>query len=166
MAEDNNPFRLATITLDERSILRRTREIEQERDIAIYDLLESNSFRPQGSQGGPYNLELGIEAIFLDAEFEVVGSALRALGAKAVALEQIVDRDVALLLDLAGAAQDAALVERDGGQTEGVVVLRHASARLVQACRDGAGMGVETFRLGQRDRVRADLGHGARRAGQ
>ena len=58
---DEPVFRLAAITLDERSIVRRTREIEQERDIAIYDLLESNSFRPEGSHGGPYDLMLGIE---------------------------------------------------------------------------------------------------------
>ncbi|HUO89873.1 MAG TPA: UPF0262 family protein [Rhizomicrobium sp.] len=54
-------FRLIAVTLDERTIVRRTREIEQERDIAIYDLLESNSFRPEGSEGGPYQLILGIE---------------------------------------------------------------------------------------------------------
>jgi uncharacterized protein (UPF0262 family) len=53
--------RLAAIVLDERSIVRRTREIEQERDIAIYDLLEANSFVPEGSGGGPYKLVLGIE---------------------------------------------------------------------------------------------------------
>ena len=58
---DAQPFRLTAITLDERSIVRRTREIEQERDIAIYDLLEGNSFRPEGSPGGPYKLVLGIE---------------------------------------------------------------------------------------------------------
>jgi len=58
---DESPFRLTAITLDERSILRRTREIEQERDIAIYDLLEGNSFRPEGSHGGPYKLVLGVE---------------------------------------------------------------------------------------------------------
>ena len=58
---DESPFRLTAITLDERSIVRRTREIEQERDIAIYDLLEGNSFRPEGSPGGPYKLVLGIE---------------------------------------------------------------------------------------------------------
>ena len=60
MAEDS-PFRLAAIVLDERTIVRRTREIEQERDIAIYDLLESNHFHPEGSPGGPYKLVLGIE---------------------------------------------------------------------------------------------------------
>jgi uncharacterized protein (UPF0262 family) len=58
---DASPYRLSAIVLDERSIVRRTREIEQERDIAIYDLLESNSFAPEGSHGGPYRLVLGIE---------------------------------------------------------------------------------------------------------
>ena len=60
MSNDSS-FRLSSITLDERTIVRRTREIEQERDVAIYDLLESNSFAPTGSQGGPYRLVLGVE---------------------------------------------------------------------------------------------------------
>ena len=59
MADD--AFRLSAITLDERSIVRRTREIEQERDVAIYDILEANSFRPEGSQGGPYKLVLSVD---------------------------------------------------------------------------------------------------------
>ena len=59
MAEDK--FRLSAINLDERSIVRRTREIEQERDIAIYDILEGNVFQPEGSQGGPYKLVLSVE---------------------------------------------------------------------------------------------------------
>jgi len=60
MAEPSH-HRLSAIVLDERSIVRRTREIEQERDIAIYDLLEANNFVPEGSGGGPYKLVLGIE---------------------------------------------------------------------------------------------------------
>ena len=60
MSSDSS-FRLSSITLDERTIVRRTREIEQERDVAIYDLLESNSFAPAGSPGGPYKLVLGVE---------------------------------------------------------------------------------------------------------
>jgi uncharacterized protein (UPF0262 family) len=59
VAED--AFRLSAITLDERSIVRRTREIEQERDIAIYDILEANRFKPEGSHGGPYKLVLSVE---------------------------------------------------------------------------------------------------------
>ena len=56
-----SPFRLVGIVLDEASVVRRTREIEQEREIAIYDLLEANSFAPRGSSGGPYRLVLGVE---------------------------------------------------------------------------------------------------------
>src|SRR5271155_4759701 len=54
-------FRIVKISLDEQSVVRRTREIEQEREIAIYDLLEGNYFAPAGSHGGPYRLVLGIE---------------------------------------------------------------------------------------------------------
>jgi uncharacterized protein (UPF0262 family) len=57
----DSPFRLVSILLDEASVVRRTREIEQEREIAIYDLIESNSFAPIGSAGGPYNLVLAVE---------------------------------------------------------------------------------------------------------
>jgi uncharacterized protein (UPF0262 family) len=52
--------RLVAVTLDEASIGRSGPDIEHERAIAIYDLLEENSFRPAGHQGGPYALNLGI----------------------------------------------------------------------------------------------------------
>jgi uncharacterized protein (UPF0262 family) len=54
-------FRINVIELDERTVVRRTREIEQEREIAIYDLLEANSFRPVESKGGPYKVVLSVE---------------------------------------------------------------------------------------------------------
>src|SRR5271154_2836020 len=57
----SDAFCIIDIALDEQSVVRRTREIEQEREIAIYDLLEANHFAPAGSTGGPYNLVLGIE---------------------------------------------------------------------------------------------------------
>jgi uncharacterized protein (UPF0262 family) len=60
MTEDGR-FRLTAVTLDERTVVHRTRQIEQEREIAIYDLLEANSFHLAGSQGGPYRLVLGVE---------------------------------------------------------------------------------------------------------
>lgn len=60
MTRDDS-FRLVAVTLDERTVVRRTRQIEQEREIAIYDLLEANSFAPSGSPGGPYRLLLAIE---------------------------------------------------------------------------------------------------------
>ena len=52
--------RLSAITLDDESGMRRTRAIEQEREVAIYDLLEANVFRLEGSAGGPYCLTLKV----------------------------------------------------------------------------------------------------------
>jgi uncharacterized protein (UPF0262 family) len=52
--------RLVKVTLDEESIGRSSREIEHERAVAIYDLLEENSFCPVGHDGGPYALRLAI----------------------------------------------------------------------------------------------------------
>ena len=54
-------FRLSAITLDEHSVVQRSRAVEQEREVAIYDLLEANVFKPDGSPGGPYHLTLGVE---------------------------------------------------------------------------------------------------------
>ncbi|HEY2444774.1 MAG TPA: UPF0262 family protein [Rhizomicrobium sp.] len=59
--EGASRFRLVAVELDEHTVVRRTREIEQEREIAIYDLLEANHFAPRGSEGGPYRLLLAVE---------------------------------------------------------------------------------------------------------
>jgi len=56
-----NDFRIADIKLDERSVIRRTPEIDHDRSVAIFDLLEENHFAPAGSDGGPYALHLSIE---------------------------------------------------------------------------------------------------------
>ena len=53
--------RIASIVLDEASVVRRTPEIEHERKVAIFDLLQENVFAPNGSDGGPYSLHLSIE---------------------------------------------------------------------------------------------------------
>src|SRR5438270_5745566 len=65
-------FRLVAVELDEHTLVRRTREIEQEREVAIYDLLECNSFAPRGSPGGPYRLVLSCEEnrLVLDIRLE------------------------------------------------------------------------------------------------
>jgi len=58
---DDENGRLVAVTLDESSIGRANRDIEHERAVAIYDLIEDNSFRPHGHAGGPYALNLGID---------------------------------------------------------------------------------------------------------
>ena len=52
--------RLVAVTLDESSIGRSNRDVEHERAVAIYDLLEQNFFAPVGRAGGPYTLHLSI----------------------------------------------------------------------------------------------------------
>ena len=52
--------RLVAIDIDEASIARSTPDIEHERAVAIYDLIEANHFAPVGHDGGPYRLALAI----------------------------------------------------------------------------------------------------------
>jgi len=52
--------RIIDIELDERSILKRNADIEQERRIAIFDLLEKNSFAVPGHDG-PHRVRLRVE---------------------------------------------------------------------------------------------------------
>ena len=52
--------RLVAVTLDETSIGRGNPDQEHERAIAVYDIVESNSFGVPGYDGGPYSLHLGI----------------------------------------------------------------------------------------------------------
>ena len=52
--------RLVAVVLDEQSIGRSNPDVEHERQVAIYDLLEQNSFAPLGHDDGPYTLHLSI----------------------------------------------------------------------------------------------------------
>jgi uncharacterized protein (UPF0262 family) len=52
--------RIVDITLDEQSVARRTAEVEHERAVALFDLLEENDFALVGGEAGPYKLHLGI----------------------------------------------------------------------------------------------------------
>ena len=50
--------RLIAITLDEKSTATTNSNIEHEREVAIFDILESNKFELEGRPGGPYELTL------------------------------------------------------------------------------------------------------------
>jgi len=52
--------RLINVTLDDASIGRGNADQEHERSIAIYDLIEDNSFSLPGHDGGPYQLNIGL----------------------------------------------------------------------------------------------------------
>ncbi|WP_439572807.1 UPF0262 family protein [Phreatobacter sp.] len=52
--------RLVAVTIDEASIGRSSADVEHERAVAIYDLLEDNSFCPVGMENGPFALHIAL----------------------------------------------------------------------------------------------------------
>jgi uncharacterized protein (UPF0262 family) len=60
--------RITGITLDEHTVVRRSPDIEHERAVAIFDLLEENRFAPASGLHGPFDLHLAIEENRLNIE--------------------------------------------------------------------------------------------------
>jgi uncharacterized protein (UPF0262 family) len=58
--EDLTKHRLQSVEIDEVSLGAASRDQEQERQIAIFDLLEQNYFHPEGAPTGPYDLKMGL----------------------------------------------------------------------------------------------------------
>jgi len=57
----NTNDRLVEVVLDDESIGRATPDIEHERAVAIFDLIEDNMFRPATDEiGGPYKLKISV----------------------------------------------------------------------------------------------------------
>jgi uncharacterized protein (UPF0262 family) len=57
---DERAGRIAEIHLDSGSIVRWSREVEHERQVAMFDLLEGNSFALVDGFAGPYRVELSL----------------------------------------------------------------------------------------------------------
>ncbi len=53
--------RLEAIEIDEVSLAPASRDVEHERQVAIFDLLEENSFQPDGAEAGPYALRISLQ---------------------------------------------------------------------------------------------------------
>jgi uncharacterized protein (UPF0262 family) len=77
--------RIVKIDLDERSVVRRNADIEHERAVAIFDLLEENQFVPTAGHEGPFHLQIGLEEGRLIVEIR--DTAARQLDRFAVALQ-------------------------------------------------------------------------------
>jgi uncharacterized protein (UPF0262 family) len=60
MTDDRAAHRLQSIEIDEASLAAVSRDQEQERQIAIFDLVEDNYFQPEGAAGGPYDLKIAL----------------------------------------------------------------------------------------------------------
>lgn len=58
--KEKSPDRLVEITLDQKSLGRATANIEHEREVAIFDILDGNVFRIESIDEGPYKLSLAL----------------------------------------------------------------------------------------------------------
>lgn len=58
--KEKPPTRLVEVKLDEGSISRSSADVEHERAVAIWDLIEDNHFTPTGNDGGPWRLTIGM----------------------------------------------------------------------------------------------------------
>ena len=63
-SDSNADYRIAHIALDEETIIWRNADVEQERRVAIFDLIEENNFKPVRSvargANGPFRLHLSV----------------------------------------------------------------------------------------------------------
>ncbi|MGE0699506.1 MAG: UPF0262 family protein [Hyphomicrobiaceae bacterium] len=75
--------RLASVKLDQASIRRSNANVEHEREVAIYDLLDANYFALEGRDDGPYALRLGLaeDRLVLNIVPEADGGAEGSAGA-------------------------------------------------------------------------------------
>ncbi|MDD3444756.1 MAG: UPF0262 family protein [Zavarzinia sp.] len=76
--------KLVGVTLDEGSVAKRSPDVEHERKVAIFDLLDENHFSPIGDHDGPYHLHLSIAETRLvfdiwDAEKRPLGKIILAM---------------------------------------------------------------------------------------
>jgi uncharacterized protein (UPF0262 family) len=60
MPSDSSNHRLQSVELDDESLAAASRDQEQERQIAIFDLIEENVFAPDGAERGPYDLKIAL----------------------------------------------------------------------------------------------------------
>lgn len=98
MSEPNSlNHRLSSVDLDAATLPAATAEIEHERRVAIFDLVEKNSFEPAGAGSGPYRLKLSL----VDAKlvFDIEGPDFsRAHGLSLTPLKSVI-RDYILICD-------------------------------------------------------------------
>lgn len=58
--DDRARHKIKSIEIDEDSLAAASRDQEQERQVAIFDLLEGNYFEPAEAAGGPYDIRLSL----------------------------------------------------------------------------------------------------------
>ena len=98
--QEASPDRLVHVEIDEASIGRSSPDIDHERQVAIYDLIEQNSFTLIGHERGPYALYLSVveRRLVLDVRAAVSGDPVMAHMLALAPLRRIV-RDYHMICD-------------------------------------------------------------------
>ena len=82
---ENTNHRIISLTLDEHGVVRRSVEIEQERQVAIHDLIAENYFKLVDGFAGPFVVQLKIIDNRLQLLVQAAENATRAISAFAAA---------------------------------------------------------------------------------
>jgi uncharacterized protein (UPF0262 family) len=137
---------IVDVQLDARSIVRWSPEVEHERAVAVFDLLEANRFRLRDGPPGPYRMVLSLRdgTLVFGLEPEAAGSALEI--ELAVRPLRRVIKDYFLICDTYFQAIKGATpsrietidMARRGVHDEGAELLREALDARVEIDRDTA----------------------------
>ncbi len=93
----SGPHKLSSIEVDAATLPAATAEIEHQRRVAIFDLVEQNSFTPEGAEGGPYALRLSSQDNRL--AFEISGPDFERTHVLSLSPMKTVIRDYALICE-------------------------------------------------------------------
>ncbi len=93
----SGPHQLESVELDAATLPSATSEIEHERRVAIFDLIEKNSFEPVDAAGGPYMLTLSLQDNRL--VFDIVAEAFTRTYALSLTPMKTVLKDYLLICD-------------------------------------------------------------------
>lgn len=91
------PHRLGSVEIDAATLAPATSEVEHERRVAVFDLIETNSFEPAGASGGPYGLKLSLQDSRL--VFDITGPDYARIHALSLTPLKAVIRDYVLICD-------------------------------------------------------------------
>jgi uncharacterized protein (UPF0262 family) len=138
--------RLVAVDLDQKSIVRWSPEVEHERNVAIFDLLEANRFRLIDGFPGPYRMVLSLRETNLIMDLRQEGGEVSTEVVLAVRPFRRVIKDYFLICDsyfqaIKGATPsriEAIDMARRGLHNEGSDLLREALQGRVEVDHDTA----------------------------
>jgi len=138
--------RLVAVDLDQKSIIRWSPEVEHERNVAIFDLLEANRFRLIDGFPGPYRMVLSLRETNLIMDLRQEGGEVSTEVVLAVRPFRPVIKDYFLICDsyfqaIKGATPsriEAIDMARRGLHNEGSDLLREALQGRVEVDHDTA----------------------------